>query len=398
MKVLVINCGSSSIKYSCFDEDDLTVVAQGLVERVGEPGSKLTHKVGDARYEIERDVADHAAGLALIAAVLVDPDKGVLGDLSEVVAVGHRVVHGGEEFVKSTRIDDDVIAAIERCIELGPLHNPPNLAGIRATMASFPDAVQVAVFDTAFHQTMPRHAFMYATPYSWYEDLRVRRYGFHGTSHRYVAGRAARLLGKAPEACNLITCHLGNGASITAVRGGRSVDTSMGLTPLEGLVMGTRSGDIDPAIIPFVMGRLDAGADDVGRSLNRESGLVGVSGLSNDMRNLLEAARDGNERAQLAIDIFCYRLKKYIGAYLAVLGATDCVVFTGGIGENAAPVRAMALDGLAPLGICLDDARNQASDGDRFVSADDSPVKVAVICTDEEKMIAMDTVEVLRED
>ncbi|MFH0965124.1 MAG: acetate kinase [Planctomycetota bacterium] len=396
MNVLVINCGSSSIKYCCYDARVEKRLAQGLLERIGEKGSRLTHRTQTASHEIARDIQDHEQGLSLIAETLADPRVGVLRRLEDVAAVGHRVVHGAEDFVESTLIDDDVLAAIERCQELAPLHNPPNLAGIRAARRRFPNAAQVAVFDTAFHETMPKHAYIYAIPYPLYEDFRVRRYGFHGTSHRYVAREAARLLGKPLDQSNLITCHLGNGCSVAAIRNGKSVDTSMGLTPLEGLVMGTRSGDIDPAIIFFLAGSHDMTYENVNRLLNRESGLLGVSGVSNDLRNVREAALKGNERAALAIDIFAYRLKKYIGAYLAVLGRTDCVVFTGGIGENAAFMRALAVSDMEPLGLRLDPAMNDSHKGDGFISSPDSPVRLAVVRTDEEKMIALDTLEVAR--
>jgi len=398
VNVLVINCGSSSIKYSCFDVEGPALIARGLLERIGESGSKLTHTVDQTSHEVERGMPGHEAGLDLIARTLTDRRVGVLSDLGDVAAVGHRVVHGAESFVESTRIDEDVIAAIEQCQELAPLHNPPNLAGIRAAMRSFPDAIQVAVFDTVFHQTMPKQAYVYAIPYNLYTDLRIRRYGFHGTSHRYVAMQAADLLGRPLEACNLVTCHLGNGCSAAAIRAGKSVDTSMGLTPLEGLVMGTRSGDLDPAIIFFLANAGGMSTDEVNKMLNRESGLAGLSGVSNDMRNIQEAASQGNKRAALAADIFAYRLKKYIGAYMAVLGRTDCIVFTGGIGENDALTRAATVEGLQDMGVKLDDKRNTEGRGDRLISADDSRTGIAVIRTDEERMIALDTLEIARKE
>jgi len=396
LNLLVINCGSSSIKYSCFDVEGPVRIAQGVLECIGEGDSKLTYTSGADTREVVRPVADHADGLDLIADILTDAETGALSDLRELAAVGHRVVHGGEAFVESTQIDDEVIATIEGCSDLAPLHNPPNLQGIRAAMRLFGDAVQVAVFDTAFHQTMPPKAYLYAIRYEMYPEHGIRRYGFHGTSHRYVAIRVAELLGKPLEACNLITCHLGNGCSIAAVRDGKCVDTSMGLTPLEGLVMGTRSGDLDPAVFFCLMKRRGVSADTVIRELNRESGLLGISGVSNDMRTVHQAAEEGNERAALAIDIFAYRLKKYIGAYMAVLERTDCIVFTGGIGENAAFVRTAVLEGMNALGIQLDEKKNEHERGDRFITADSSPIRAAVVETDEEKMIALDTIAIAR--
>lgn len=371
-------------------------IAGGVLERIGEGDSKLTHTSGEDTLEFLRPVDDHSHGMDLIADVLTDAQTGPLSHRGNLAAVGHRVVHGGEAFVASTQIDDEVIATIESCGDLAPLHNPPNLLGIRSAMRLFGDAIQVAVFDTAFHQTMPPKAYLYAIRYEIYEEHGIRRYGFHGTSHRYVALRAAELLGKPLEACNLITCHLGNGCSVAAIRGGRCVDTSMGLTPLEGLVMGTRSGDLDPAVFFCLMKRRGVDADKVIRELNLESGLLGLSGVSNDMRCVRKAAEGGNARAALAIDIFAYRLKKYIGSYMAVLGHTDCIVFTGGIGENAAFVRSLALEGMDALGVRLDARENDAGVGDRFVTAEESPVKAAVIATDEEKMIALDTLSIAR--
>ena len=394
--LLVVNCGSSSIKYSCFEIEGLALRASGLVERIGEEGTRFVHRRDGETRVFEGLVTDHESGLAAIEKALVDSRVGVIGGIEEVIAVGHRVVHGGEEFVESRLIDEEVLATIDRCRELAPLHNLPNLEGIRAAMHRFPKAVQVAVFDTAFHETMPKHAYTYAIPYRMYEDLRIRRYGFHGTSHRYVAMRTAELLGKPAAACNLITCHLGNGCSITAIREGRSVDTSMGFTPLEGLVMGTRSGDIDPAIVFHLEGVGGMTSEAVNEMLNRESGLAGLSGVSNDLRCVRQAAEEGDERAALAIDVFAYRLKKYIGAYLAVLGRTDCIVFSGGIGENASYVRAAAVADMEGLGVKLDASRNEALKGDGFISTDGSRVKAAVVHTDEERMIALDTLAIAR--
>jgi len=321
----------------------------------------------------------------------------VISSPKEIDAVGHRVVHGAEQFTESRRIDDDVIRAIEACVPLAPLHNPPNLTGIRAAMALMPDVPHVAVFDTAFHQTIQPHAFTYAIPFELYTKHRVRRYGFHGTSHRYVTEAATRMLGLAPDRTNLITCHLGNGCSVTAVEGGRSVDTSMGLTPLEGLVMGTRSGDIDPALVFHLIRTLSMTVDQVDALLNRKSGLLGVSGCSNDMREVTRAADEGNARARLALDIFCYRLKKYIGSYTAVLGRVDALVFTGGIGENVAHIRGRTCEGLGGLGYAMDPALNTAAArGQRDLATPGSPSRILVIPTDEEAMIARDTATIAR--
>ena len=391
MLVLVINCGSSSIKYQLFRTKDFSVPAKGLLERIGEADSALHHEAGGAKHTLKRHIGDHAAGLALILQTLVDPSLGVMKSIAEIKAVGHRVVHGGEKFVESTLVTDEVIDAIKRFSDLAPLHNPPNLTGILAARTAMPDVPHVAVFDTAFHQTMPREAFTYALPYELYEKYGVRRYGFHGTSHRYVTLRAAEMLGRPLDDTNVITCHLGNGCSITAVRGGKSVDTSMGLTPLEGVVMGTRSGDIDPAITFFLA---DKGytIDQINAMYNKKSGLLGLSGVSNDMRSVKEASDKQNDCAALALEVFAYRVKKYIGAYKATLGRVDAVVFTGGIGENAMFMREMITRGLEPLGIAIDVAKNA---GTRAKAADistpESPTRILVIPTNEEKMIAEDT-------
>ncbi|HAK95205.1 MAG TPA: acetate kinase [Planctomycetes bacterium] len=391
MKVLVINCGSSSIKYQLYDMPAGNVLAKGLLERIGEPTSRLLHQARGAAHEIPCAAEDHVAGMETILATLASPDKGVMGAITEIGACGHRVVHGGEEFTGSVIIDGDVIASIERFADLAPLHNPPNLAGIRAARRELPDVPQIACFDTAFHATIPEVAYLYALPYALYEQYRIRRYGFHGTSHRYVARRAAALLGRDKYDINAITCHLGNGCSMAAVRGGRSADTSMGLTPLEGLVMGTRSGDFDPAILMYLA---EKGMDTrrLNSLCNKESGLLGISGISNDMRNLAAQARNGERRAALAIDMFCYRVRKYIGAYTAVLGTLDAVVFTGGIGENSPLVREKSCGALAQIGIELDpekNARPPAREAD--VAAAASRVRVLVIPTDEEAAIAQDT-------
>ncbi len=395
MKVLVINAGSSSIKYQLYRMPGADVLAKGLVEKIGEEGSKLSHFYNEKTYTLETKVGDHVKGMELILNTLVSRDVGVIEDISQISAVGHRVVHGGEEFTGSVIIDDNVIASIEKFADLAPLHNPPNLIGIKAARNKLPNAKQVACFDTAFHTTIPPVAYIYALPYELYEKYRVRRYGFHGTSHRYVARRAAEMMGKDKYGVNLITCHLGNGCSITAVKNGKSVDTSMGLTPLEGVVMGTRSGDFDPAILFYLA---DKGYDikSLNTLCNKKSGLLGISGISNDMRNLSELAETGNARAKLAIDIFCYRIKKYIGTYTAVLNTVDAVVFTGGIGENDPDVRAAVCSGLTQLGIELDPEKNKTTlrkEGE--INTKNSTVKILVIPTDEELAIAGNTYELV---
>ncbi len=394
MKVLVVNCGSSSIKYQLFRMPQREVLAKGLVERIGEPDAVLEHRQGRKTRRLPVDVADHQEGMALILDTLVGAE-GVLDQLTEIGAVGHRVVHGGEEFTGSVPIDAEVIASIERFADLAPLHNPPNLTGIHAAIHGLPGVAQVACFDTAFHATIPQTAYTYGLPYALYEKFGIRRYGFHGTSHRYVARRAAELLGKPKYEINCITAHLGNGCSVTAVRKGRSIDTSMGLTPLEGLVMGTRSGDFDPAIL-FYLAEHGYDMASLNAMCNKQSGLLGISGESNDMRTLFEKAQAGNRRARLAIDIFSYRLKKYLGAYMAVLGQVDAVVFTGGIGENAAAVREAACAGLEPLGLVVEPDRNQQMVARREgpISPPQSKVQVLVIPTNEEEAIAADTYEI----
>ena len=395
MKVLVINAGSSSIKYQLFQMPEATVVARGQVERIGETGGELVHARNGEKHRREMTVEDHQHAMEVILEALVAEDTGVIGDIAEIGAVGHRVVHGGEEFTGSVVIDDAVIKSIEDFADLAPLHNPPNLTGIRAAQSKLPGVVQVACFDTAFHTTIPEKAYVYALPYEMYEKYRVRRYGFHGTSHRYVARRAAQLLGKDKYAVNVITCHLGNGCSITAVKAGQSVDTSMGLTPLEGLVMGTRTGDFDPAII-FYLARKGYELDELKKICNKESGLLGISGESNDMRTLASRAARGNKRAQLALDIFAYRVKKYIGAYAAVLGRLDAVIFTGGIGENAVEIRREICGGMGQIGLELDEAKNKAITGkEADIAADGSSVRVLVIPTDEEAAIAPDTYKLI---
>ncbi|MGC9065724.1 MAG: acetate kinase, partial [Candidatus Ratteibacteria bacterium] len=351
MKILVINCGSSSIKFKLFSMPENMLVATGLIEKIGSPDAIVKYSKDGISINNTQEVPDHNHGLEIIAKLLTDPTCGAVKNLNEIKGVGHRVVHGGEEFTGSMLIDEKVKNKIEEFIPLAPLHNPPNFQGIVAAEKYFPESVQVACFDTAFHTTLPPVAYLYALPYDFYEKYRIRRYGFHGTSHRYVARRFAQILGRHKYGVSLITCHLGNGCSITAVKNGKSIDTSMGFTPLEGLVMGTRSGDIDPGVILYFIENLKMKPSDVNKILNKESGLTGISGVSNDFRSIVESASKGNKMAQLAIEIFSYRVKKYIGAYLAVLGNVDGIVFTAGIGENQPVVREKSLDGLENYGI-----------------------------------------------
>jgi len=402
MKFFIVNSGSSSIKYQVIEMETEAVLATGLVERIGEEVGRLKNTcfpgTSDEREAIiEQPIADHYSGMKLVIAVLTDKDKGVIGDTSEISVIGHRVVHGGEDFHASTRITPEVIEAIKRNIPLAPLHNPANLDGIRVAIEIFPTVPQVAVFDTAFHQTMPPHAFMYALPYRLYEQDRVRRYGFHGTSHRFVAGECARLLGKPLAECNLITVHLGNGCSMTAIAGGVSVDTSLGLTPLEGLVMGTRSGDVDPALHLFLKQNKAMDLESIDALLNKESGLKGLCGM-NDMRDIHKAVAAGDKRAALALDVQTYRNRKYLGAYMAVLGRVDAIVFTAGIGENDAIVRTESLKGLEAFGIRLDPEKNsERAKEARCISRQDSTVQIFVIPTNEELAIAREAATVVKE-
>jgi acetate kinase len=401
VKVLVLNCGSSSVKFQLVETDEASAaagrdraLAKGLVENIG-GAAILRYQAADRRPIRETaEILEHKIAVERCLALLTRGDVGVLRDAREIQAVGHRVVHGGERFKASVRFDDDVLAGIEECFDLAPLHNPPNVKGYRAARDLLPGVPQVAVFDTSFHQTMPPQAFLYGLPHVLYQRHGIRRYGFHGTSHRFVSQRMAAALGRAPHDpdLRLITCHLGNGCSVTAIHGGRSVDTSMGFTPLEGLMMGSRSGDLDPAIVLHLMAKEELGAGEVGALLNKHSGLLGVSGLSNDMRALLEAEAAGNEQAHLAVDVFCYRLRKYIGAYVGVLGGVHGVAFAGGIGENAPAVRARALQGLDAMGLAVDPARNEAGRGEEAeISPRGLPARVWVIPTNEELLIARDT-------
>ena len=397
MKVLVINAGSSSIKYQLFDMATERVMAKGLVERIGEGAGRVLEEINGRKFERRKAVANHSEAFKEIVADLLSPEHGVIKSIDEIDAVGHRVVHGAEKFSDSVVIDGSVLAAIRECVPLAPLHNPPNLTGIEAAQQHLPRVPHVAVFDTAFHQTMPQTAFVYAVPYELYERDRIRRYGFHGTSHRFVSERAADILGLPRDRFTGITCHLGNGCSATAVKDGRSVDTSLGMTPLEGLVMGTRSGDIDPAIIFHLAGVKGMSLQAINDMLNKKSGLLGLSGVSNDMRSVAQAANQGNRRAQLALQVFAYRVKKYIGSFLAALGGAQAVVFTGGIGENDFRTRARICEGLEALGIRLDPAKNEAACGrEGDISTPDSPVRVLVIPTNEELVIARDTAALAR--
>lgn len=391
MKILVLNSGSSSIKYQLLDMPEATLLAKGLVQGIGEPSGQLEQTVGAAKVSLVETLADHSAGLRRAVSLLTDGAEAPIADVAEIKAVGHRVVHGGEHFTETAIIDDEVVAAIEAHSSLAPLHNPPNLQGIQVARQLLPNAMQVAVFDTAFHQTMPERAFLYALPSTLYREGRIRRYGFHGTSHRYVAARAAEMLGRELTATNLITCHLGNGSSMAAIEGGRSVDTSMGLTPLEGLVMGTRCGDIDPAIVLHLAKVEGMSIDAIDKLLNKKSGLLGVSGSSNDVRRLLELEADGDEAAHTALDLFVYRIRKYIGAYAVVLGRVDAIVFTAGIGENSPQIRSRVCEGLGILGVELDADKNAETGLEADISTADAGTRVLVVPTNEEKRIALDT-------
>jgi acetate kinase len=394
MKILVLNCGSSSVKYQLFDMTDESVLAKGVVERIGMDDAILTHRPTDEeKVRQVQTILEHTAAIKVVLEALTHPEYGVIQDIKEIDAIGHRVVHGGEQFSESVIINNEVKAAIEEYIELAPLHNPPNLKGISAAESALPDVPQVAVFDTAFHATLPPHVYLYGLPYTLYQRYKIRRYGFHGTSHKFVAFRAAELMQTDITALKLITCHLGNGASITAVNGGKSVDTSMGFTPLEGLIMGTRSGDIDPAIIPFVMAKEELSIGEVDAMLNKHSGIMGVSGVSSDMRDIEEQIAANNERAQLAHDMYTYRIAKYIGAYAAAMNGVDVIVFTAGIGENGPMQRKAICRNLGYLGVEIDAIQNDFRGKEREISTPFSKVKVWVIPTNEELMIARETMD-----
>ena len=396
MKILVLNCGSSSIKYKLFDMTTKEVLAQGGIEKIGLVGSflKLTLPNGEKKI-LEKDIPEHTAGIEFILNTLVSPEYGAIMSLDEINAVGHRMVHGGERFSESVLLNKEVLDAFIACNDLAPLHNPANLKGVNAVSAILPNVPQVGVFDTAFHQTMPDYAYMYAIPYELYEKYGVRRYGFHGTSHRYVSQRVCEFLGVDPKGKKIITCHIGNGGSISAIKDGKCIDTSMGLTPLEGLVMGTRSGDIDAGAVTFIMEKEGLNATGVSNLLNKKSGVLGVSGVSSDMRELEAAVAAGNPKAILAEKMYFYRIKKYIGAYAAALGGVDIILFTGGVGENQANCRSEVCEGLEFMGVKIDLEKNKVRGEEAIISADDSKVTVAVIPTDEELMIASDTLAIL---
>lgn len=392
MKVLVLNCGSSSLKYQLFDMTNEEVLAKGLVDRIGIEGSTIKHtKTGQAAVSSTVEIPNHKVAIRLVTEHLLDASHGALTSLSELSAVGHRVVHGGEQFARSVIIDQEVLDVIEDCVPLAPLHNPANLMGIRAVLDVLPDVPQVAVFDTAFHQTMPPKAFTYGLPYHYYEEKRLRRYGFHGTSHFYVANRTAEILERPIEELKIVTCHMGNGSSIAAVDGGKSVDTSLGFSTVPGILMGTRAGDLDPVMVLHLMEQEGISPTAMSHILHKESGVLGISGISSDLRDIEEAASTGNERATLALEMLCYGVRKYIGAYAAAMGGIDAVVFTAGIGENSVLVRQMVGEGLEFLGASLDLSKNNIRGKEAIVSTDDSRVKILVVPTNEELVIARDT-------
>ena len=396
MNILVINCGSSSLKYQLINSETEGVLAKGLCERIGIDGMLTYQPEGGEKEKSEIAMPTHTEAINAVLAALTNEKSGVIKSLSEVGAVGHRVVHGGEKFTSSCLINDESMKAIEECNDLAPLHNPANLIGIRACQELMPGVPMVAVFDTAFHQTMPDVAYTYGIPYEYYEKYKVRRYGFHGTSHSYVSKRTAEIVGKPYDQMKIIVCHLGNGASISAVNCGKSVDTSMGLTPLEGLVMGTRSGDLDPAIIDFVGKKEDLSLDEMNEVLNKKSGMLGISGVSSDGRDLEAAAETGNKRAQLALDVFDYRVIKYIGAYAAAMNGVDAIAFTAGIGENNIKMRKDVCSSLTYLGVKLDEEKNNVRGEERIISADDSKVQVLLVPTNEELAIARETLALVK--
>ncbi|MDD4776859.1 MAG: acetate kinase [Fermentimonas sp.] len=397
MKILVLNCGSSSIKYKLFEMESKEVIAQGGIEKIGMKGSFLKLTLPDGqKVMLEGEILEHRAGIEYILGVLLSDKYGCIKSIEEIKAVGHRVVHGGERFNSSVLITDEVIEMLNECIELAPLHNPPNLKGIYAIQELLPETPQVGVFDTAFHQTMPDYAYMYGLPYSLYEKYGIRRYGFHGTSHRYVSRRACEFLGVPYEEQRIITAHIGNGGSVTAIKNGESIDTSMGMTPVEGLIMGTRSGDVDPGVISYIMEKENMGTKGISTLLNKFSGMLGISGVSSDMREIEEAIEGGNKRAIMAMKTYCYRIKKYVGSYAAALGGVDILVFTGGVGENQASARKAVCENMEYMGIELDEELNDSVRAKEVViSKPSSKVKVLIIPTDEELTIAKDTVEIL---
>jgi acetate kinase len=393
MKVLVINCGSSTIKYQVFDERAEQALAKGIVARLGEPGSYISQQTERGEYSCETEIPTHAEAFQLLVKALTNSEKGEVNDLSEISAVGHRTVHGADVFIESTRITDEVIAKMEECVPLAPIHNPANLLGIREAMRIFPDVPHIAVFDTAFHQTVPPKAYLYALPLEYYENYKIRKYGFHGTSCRYVSRRAAQLLGRPLESLKIVVCHLGNGVTITAVDQGKSIDTSIGFATFSGVMMGTRTGDIDPGITFHLQKQLGMSLEEIETIYYRKSGLLGVSGRSNDLREIIEYAREGDPRCKLALDMFAYRIKSFIGSYAAAMGGVDAIVFTAGIGENSSEVRAAACQGLEFLGVGIDPHINETTFGKPVdLSTPEARVRVLVIPTNEEHMIAQDTV------
>lgn len=396
MKILVINCGSSSLKYQLFNMENEEVMVKGLVERIGIEGSRLVQKNNGDEFVIEEAMENHTQAVAHVFDALIDSENGVIESLEEIDAVGHRFVHGGEKMTKSALITDEVKDAINEAAKFAPLHNPANLMGLKACEELLPNVPNVAVFDTAFHQTMPAKTYLYGIDYKYYEEDAIRKYGFHGTSHNYITGRAADLLGKSVEDTNIISAHLGNGSSITAVKEGKSFDTTMGLTPLEGLVMGTRSGDLDPAVVTYIQEKDGVSPEEMNNILNKQSGVLGVSGVSSDFRDLEDAAKDGNERAQVALDMFTTRAKRYIAGYMAEIEKVDAIVFTGGIGENSIEMREDILKGFEQFGIKIDEEANKVRGGEHIISTEDSKVKVMVIATNEELMIARDTQELAK--
>lgn len=396
MNILVINCGSSSLKYQLIDMEEKKVLAKGLAERIGIEGGRVKYEAaGKDEIVIEEKLADHKAALKIVLDSLQHAEYGAVKSLDEIDAVGHRVVHGGEAFAQSVIIDEKVMKAINDNVEIAPLHNPPNIIGIEACKEIMGDVPMVAVFDTAFHQSIPALNYIYALPYEYYEKYKVRRYGFHGTSHQYITERAADMLGKKLDEVNLITCHLGNGSSISAVVGGKCFDTTMGFTPLEGLAMGTRTGDMDPAIVPFIMDKENLSTEEMSNVMNKKSGVLGISGVSSDFRDLEEAAEKGNDRAQLALDIFENRVRKYIGAYLTEMDHCDGIIFTAGVGENSITTRERVIKGLTSLGVKIDDDKNDMRGKEAVISTDDSSIPVLVIPTNEELKIAMETAKLV---
>ncbi|PUU90540.1 acetate kinase [Halanaerobium congolense] len=395
MKILVINSGSSSLKFQLFNMENENVLAQGLFQRIGINNSYLEFNNNQDELIIEKEIPDHITAVKLLIDTLLSKDQGVLKSMEEIEAVGHRLVHGGEKYKQTVIINEEIIKQLEKTVELAPLHIPPNIAGIKICQKLLPNKAQIGVFDTAFHHTIPEKAYVYALPYKYYQKHKIRKYGFHGTSHKYIAKRTAKLLDKPVEELKIISCHLGNGASITAVKNGKSIETSMGFTPLEGLVMGTRSGDFDPAIIPFLLKKENLKISELDDVLNKKSGLLGVSGVSSDFRDIENAAAKGKKQAQLAIKLFNYRVQKYIGAYAAVMNGVDAVTFSAGIGENSISVRKNILNELGYLGITLDNEKNKVRGQEKIISADNSKVKALVIPTNEELVIARETLEIL---